>query len=163
MVFAQTRYSLQNQNLYNVYQEITLLRNDIFMIYSIKAKQVLITPVKHLGQYFHLLTSQKNVQMVFTQGSKKYLIPKPTYQVIINIVFLLCKICTKDTHFDCPPKNPYSLHLLTVHEFIDLLPFIKLLTDSLIFIGSASHVILTSQQSFRFLDNKCEWKHFLFK
>ena len=35
--------------------------------------------------------------------------------------------------------------LLTGQQFIDLLPAIELLTDGLIFIGSLSHVILTSQ------------------
>ena len=34
--------------------------------------------------------------------------------------------------------------LLTGQQFIDLLPAIELLTDGLIFIGSTSHVILTS-------------------
>ena len=80
---------------------------------------VLITPVKHLGQYFHLLTSQKNIQTVFTQGSKKYLTPGETAKTDMlgnnkycynPSFFLLYKICTIDTHFDCPPKNPYSLH-----------------------------------------------------
>ena len=117
---------------------------------------VLITPVKHLGQYFHLLTSQKNVQTVFTQGSKNVLHlgkqQKPTCQVIINIVIIL--------HFFSYIKSVQQIHILTVrqripircitvllaiHQFIDLLPFIKLLTDSLIFIGSTSHIILTSQ------------------
>ena len=35
--------------------------------------------------------------------------------------------------------------LLTGQQFIDLLPAIELLTDGLNFIGSLSHVILTSQ------------------
>ena len=35
--------------------------------------------------------------------------------------------------------------LLTGQQFINLLPAIELLTDDLIFIGSLSHVILTSQ------------------
>ena len=35
--------------------------------------------------------------------------------------------------------------LLTSQQFIHLLPAIELLTDGLIFIGSLSHVILTSQ------------------
>ena len=35
--------------------------------------------------------------------------------------------------------------LLTGQQFIDLLPAIELLTDGLIFIGSLSHLILTSQ------------------
>ena len=36
-------------------------------------------------------------------------------------------------------------NLLTGQQFIDLLPAIELLTDGLNFIGSLSHVILTSQ------------------
>ena len=34
---------------------------------------------------------------------------------------------------------------LTGQQFIDLLPAVELLTDGLIFIGSISHAILTSQ------------------
>ena len=34
---------------------------------------------------------------------------------------------------------------LTGQQLIDLLPTIELLTDSLIFIGSVSHMIMTSQ------------------
>ena len=36
--------------------------------------------------------------------------------------------------------------LLTGQLFIDLLPAIELLTDGLIFIGSISHMIMTSQR-----------------
>ena len=44
-------------------------------------------------------------------------------------------------------KIPTSckIDLLTDQQFIDLLHAIELLTDGLIFIGSLSHVILTSQ------------------
>ena len=44
-------------------------------------------------------------------------------------------------------KIPFSYKtvLLTGKQIIDLLPAIEMLTDCLIFIGSISHVILTSQ------------------
>ena len=59
--------------------------------------------------------------------------------------------------------------LLTGQQFIDLLPAIELLTDGLIFIGSLSHVILTSQCQnvvpilgldgyLKHLMDICEWK-----
>ena len=40
----------------------------------------------------------------------------------------------------------YKTDLLTGQQFIDLLPAIELLTDDLNFIGSLSHVILTSKR-----------------
>ena len=61
--------------------------------------------------------------------------------------------------------------LLTGQHFIDLLPAIELLTDGLIFIGSLSHMILTShcqnvvpilgldgREYLKYLMNICEWK-----
>ena len=60
---------------------------------------------------------------------------------------------------------------LTGQQFIDLLPAIELLTDGLIFIGSLSHVISTSQYQnlvpilgldglgyLKHLMDICEWK-----
>ena len=41
--------------------------------------------------------------------------------------------------------NSRKTVLLTSQQFIDLLPAIELLTDCFIFIGSISHMILTSQ------------------
>ena len=48
-------------------------------------------------------------------------------------------------HFVCLEKFPFGsiTVLLTSQQFINILPTIELLTD-LIFIGSTSHVILTS-------------------
>ena len=65
--------------------------------------------------------------------------------------------------------------LLTGQQFIDQLPAIELLTDGLIFIGSRSHVILTSQCQnvvpilgldgrgyLKHLMDICEWKKCIF-
>ena len=61
--------------------------------------------------------------------------------------------------------------LLTGQQFIDILPAIELLIDGLIFIGSPSHVIFTSQcqnvvpilgidgrRYLKHLMDICEWK-----
>ena len=54
-------------------------------------------------------------------------------------------------------KTPISCKtaLLTSKQFIDLLPTIELLTDGLIFIGSISNVILTSQWLLGLLEQIC--------
>ena len=59
----------------------------------------------------------------------------------------------------------YKTVIVTDQQFIDLLPAIQLLTDSLIFIGSINHVKLTSQcrgvvQSLGF-DGRGYWTHLM--
>ena len=68
---------------------------------------------------------------------------------VIHLYFFSYIACnTRNTQqFDCWSKTNPSRCItvvLTGQQFIDLLSAIKLLTDGLIFIGSTSHVILTS-------------------